>query len=227
VQGDGRRDGQGQHGEVTSSPEPSGAAGIAGWARGLDVAIGVTGLAVVGSTSLVRGVAGALGPVADLIVRSPPARGRALEVWLSGMAQRGASHRAAARRALAQVLDEVVPAVLAAIVDRVDVDAIAQRVDVSAIVDRIDLVALTEQVIDEINLPEIIRESTGSMASDTIQGVRMQGIAGDEAVTRLVDRLLARRHRRPRSALGESAALPADPEAVPAARDSGPTTEPP
>jgi hypothetical protein len=98
-----------------------------------------------------------------------------------------------------------------AVARRVDLDAIIERLDlteivlqrvnldvlVPAVIDRIDLAALAEEVIDEIDLPEIIRESTGSMASETVEGVRMQSIAADEAVGRVVDRLLLRRSRRP------------------------------
>ncbi|WP_432937028.1 hypothetical protein ACQPXM_24210 [Kribbella sp. CA-253562] len=40
-----------------------------------------------------------------------------------------------------------------------------------------------------VDVAEIVRESTSSVASDTVQGVRMQGISGDEAVGRAVGRL--------------------------------------
>ena len=85
---------------------------------------------------------------------------------------------------------------LNAIVAGVDIDAIAARIDIDAIIDRLDLGAIAEEVIAAIDLPEIIRESTGSMASETVRGARMQGIVADEAVGRAVDRLLLRRGRR-------------------------------
>ncbi|SES17309.1 hypothetical protein SAMN05216199_2326, partial [Pedococcus cremeus] len=88
-----------------------------------------------------------------------------------------------------------------AVLDRLDLTAIVMnRVDldvlVNAVLARIDLVGLAEEVIDAVDLPEIIRESTGSMASDTVRGARMQGIHADEAVSRAVDRILLRRNRR-------------------------------
>ena len=106
-------------------------------------------------------------------------------------------------------LDRIVAGVdLQAIVDRIDVDSIvgqldlnqivAERVDIDRIIERIDLAGLAEEVIAEIDLPEIIRESTGSVASDTVRGVRMQAISGDESVGRIVERLrLVRRRREP------------------------------
>lgn len=83
-----------------------------------------------------------------------------------------------------------------AVATRLDVDAVARRLDVDAVVDRVDLVALVQEVIAEIDLPGIIRDSTGSVASSTVRGVRMQSVSGDEAVARAVDRLRLRgRHR--------------------------------
>jgi len=81
------------------------------------------------------------------------------------------------------------------IVSTVDIDAVAARIDIDAVISRIDLVGLAEDVIAEVDLPEIIRESTGSMASETVRGVRMQGISADEAVGRAVDRFRLRRTR--------------------------------
>jgi hypothetical protein len=81
------------------------------------------------------------------------------------------------------------------IVSTVDIDAVAARIDIDAVISRIDLVGLAEDVIAEVDLPEIIRESTGSMASETVRVVRMQGISADEAVGRAVDRFRLRRHR--------------------------------
>ncbi|MEO8328772.1 MAG: hypothetical protein ABI586_02090, partial [Candidatus Nanopelagicales bacterium] len=56
--------------------------------------------------------------------------------------------------------------------------------------ERMDLMALATYVIEGIDLPEIIRESTGSVASETVRSVRMQSVGADEAVQRFVDRVL-------------------------------------
>jgi hypothetical protein len=81
---------------------------------------------------------------------------------------------------------------LRAIIARIDVDAIVATVNLDAVVDRIDVLGIAEHVINEIDLPEIIRDSTGSMASQVVRGARMQSIDADEAVSRLVDRVLRR-----------------------------------
>lgn len=116
---------------------------------------------------------------------------------------------------------------LDAVVAGVDIDAIAARLDIDAVIARIDLVGIAQEVIDEIDLPEIIRESTGSMASETVRGVRMQGIAGDEALGRVVDRILLRRKARKTQARGlddASEAFPEEPasKAEPSPTDVGP-----
>jgi hypothetical protein len=81
------------------------------------------------------------------------------------------------------VLDQVdLQRVADAVLDRIDLDAVAR--------DRMDLMGLADYIIDGIDLPGIIRESTGSVASETVRTVRMQSIDADEAVQRVVDRIL-------------------------------------
>jgi hypothetical protein len=123
-------------------------------------------------------------------------------------------------------LTEVVAAVdLEALASRLDVNAVVRQLDLDALIhavlERLDLPRLAEEVIDAVDLPEIIRESTGSMASDTIRGVRMQGIAADEAVRRGRGRLFPRRGR-------ESTGTP-DPDLpqAPAGQAETATAEPP
>jgi hypothetical protein len=81
---------------------------------------------------------------------------------------------------------------LDAIARRIDVDAVVGRVDLDAIVARIDVPGLTEQVIDEVDLGEIIRESSSTMASETVDALRVQGMRVDGLVSRIVDRMLLR-----------------------------------
>jgi hypothetical protein len=93
---------------------------------------------------------------------------------------------------------------IAAIIDRVDLDAVAATLDVDAVVARadldrviarVDIVGIVEEVLEAIDLPAIIRDSTGSMASETVRGVRMTGVSADDALSRVVDRALFRRRR--------------------------------
>jgi hypothetical protein len=116
---------------------------------------------------------------------------------------------AIATTALAQIhLELVVSAALdqldltQLVLDRVDlervVSAALQGIDLTQIVlQQVDLLGVAEYVVEGIDLPEIIRDSTGSVASEAVRGLRMQGVDADVAVGRVVDRMLRRRrHRR-------------------------------
>ena len=91
----------------------------------------------------------------------------------------------------------------AMVLERVDLQEVVStalvRVDLQQLVDtalaRVDLAAIVSHVLDEIDLAEIIRESTGTMASDTVQNVRMRGVSADELVRRSAARLLQRQAR--------------------------------
>ena len=82
------------------------------------------------------------------------------------------------------------------VVGSLDIEAIVAGVDVGKIIEGIDLETIARQVVESIDLPEIVRESSGAMASDTVRGVRLRTVEADEQVSRVVDRLLGR--RRPR-----------------------------
>lgn len=87
------------------------------------------------------------------------------------------------------------------VVDKVDlggvISAALRQVDLTQIVlQQVDLLGVAEYVIDGIDLPEIIRDSTGSVASEAVVGLRMQGVDADVVVGRVVDRMLRRRRQR-------------------------------
>lgn len=75
----------------------------------------------------------------------------------------------------------------------VDVNELAAKVDLEAMIDRLDLAKIAEEVIDELDVGELIRDSTGSMATETVEGIRVQGMNADLFVSRLVDRAFGRR----------------------------------
>ena len=98
----------------------------------------------------------------------------------------------AARLDIEPVMARVDPDMIA---KRLDVDAVVSRADLEAVLARLDLPRIAMEVIAEIDLPEILRESTGSAASELARGVRTEGVRADEAVARVVDRLLRRERR--------------------------------
>lgn len=107
-------------------------------------------------------------PVTDVVLRP--------ENWpsrrLRQLAETGFHQRQAAVAEATRLYRKVVPAV------------------VTDVVDQLDLARMARGVIDEIDLPEIIRVSTGSVASESIRDVRIQAIQADQAVGRWFDRVL-------------------------------------
>src|SRR3954468_6966704 len=98
-----------------------------------------------------------------------------------------------ARVDIARVIDRLD---LDDIVARVDIDRIAARLDLDPVIERANILELARYVVQEIDLPAIIRSSTASLSTDVVRGVRDQGADADRAVERVVDRLLLRRRGR-------------------------------
>jgi hypothetical protein len=91
-------------------------------------------------------------------------------------------------------LDAIVQRVdLDRVAEGIDLDAVAERLDVERVVARLDLAKLSLEVIDRIDLPEIIRSSTGTVANEGVRVIRMQTFGADRAITGLVQRMLGRR----------------------------------
>lgn len=95
-----------------------------------------------------------------------------------------------------------------AVASRIDVDAIAARIDLDAIIGRIDLLGLADQIIDGVDLPQIIRDSTGSLSEEAVRGVRSQGMQADDAVAGFVGRLFGRDRHEHEAAPTENGTAP-------------------
>jgi len=78
------------------------------------------------------------------------------------------------------------------VVDRVDANALVQRVDVQGILARVDMVGIVAEVLDEIDIGSIVRESTGSITGDAVDGARVTAMRLDGFVGRVADRVLLR-----------------------------------
>ncbi len=154
----------------------------------LDVGVAAVTGVVGGATAASRRLVALGKPVAEALVLSPPLvperyqPRRVVEL----LALRGSQQREDLSRELAAVLDRAVPLV---------VDELLRRVDLDAVIARLDLAKLADDVIASVDLPEIIRESTSAVQSETVREVRMRSISGDEAVGRAMERLMPRRRR--------------------------------
>jgi hypothetical protein len=84
-----------------------------------------------------------------------------------------------------EVADAAFPALVSYLVAHLDLN---QLVD-----DNLDLERLVTRVIEDIDLAGLIRDSSVAVTSEAVRGVRSQGIEADQAVARVVDRVLRRR----------------------------------
>ena len=205
-------------GEAGSSPATG--AALAGATLGLGIE--TARLAARGVSS----VAGSLAPVLSFAWNAPSLRERAAPVTrtidrLNGLwAGARPEHEAAATAFVADLLPRIVDGIveqldlttlvaeridldsvvdridLDAIVDRIDVDEIVRRVDLDVAVGRVDLLGITDRLIGEVDLPELIRESTGAVTSETVRSVRLLSAEVDRRIAYVVDRVLLRRRER-------------------------------
>jgi hypothetical protein len=81
------------------------------------------------------------------------------------------------------------------IIAGVDVDRVAGEIDIEAIIARIDMVGIARNLIEELDLPAIIRESSGMMASEAVRDVRWQSMSADQTVNSAFARLRGGRRR--------------------------------
>ena len=178
---------------------------------GIDVGIALVASAVggpvVATVTVTRGVVTRVVSVTEPLVRvlvlHPPLVPTRLQpgTVLARLSRRGRRERTALLLQLDTLLDAVVPRLS---------DELVRRLDLDALVTRMDVAQLAQRVISEVDLPEIIRESTGVVSSEVVREVRMRGIAGDDTVGRAMDRLLLRHRRVVADAPGAAPVVPAD-----------------
>lgn len=78
------------------------------------------------------------------------------------------------------------------LLDRIDIDRLMSRVDVEALLQRVELGPIVTDVLDEVDIGGIVRESTGSITGDAVDSARVTAMRLDGFVGRIADRLLLR-----------------------------------
>jgi hypothetical protein len=155
----------------------------------VDIALGVASKTLSALGVLGRPVTSLGGPWVRVALRPPllPAQLQPA-TWLRRAARRGAGYRSELMVDIEDVLARLIPVLVTELLNHVDLTHLVQE--------NVDVVVLAEEVIAEIDLPSIIRDSTGAVASDTLLGVRMQSIFADEAIAQAMDRFRLRLGRR-------------------------------
>lgn len=94
------------------------------------------------------------------------------------------------------ILDTVVPVAVNAVVSRIDMNEIVAQADITPILDRVPMTEIADYIIEEIDLPSLVRESTGGVADGLLGTLRFQAIQTDNFVSDIVDRIFFRRKMR-------------------------------
>lgn len=144
----------------------------------VDAAVALTAVGARRGSRGAVAVARALRPLTNLAMRPPLVPQRYWpERQLIELAALGRDRRHSAIAVVRQRCRQLVPAVATEILDQLELTALIQE--------RVDLDAL----LRGIDLPAIIRESTGSLTSDAMRGNRIQSSEADQAVAAWVDRV--------------------------------------
>lgn len=85
---------------------------------------------------------------------------------------------------------------LDALMTRIDIDALMTRVDVGALLERVDMAPIVTDVLDTVDIGSLVRDSTGSVTTELIDGARISAVRLDLFVNRIVDKILLRRKPR-------------------------------
>jgi hypothetical protein len=96
-----------------------------------------------------------------------------------------------------------------ALVGSIDLNAILDRVDMNALLERLDLPALINGVLQDIDLGDLIQESTSNIATDVRDAVRLESHSADDLLARIVDKVLLRRRPRDLATPNFAAGAPA------------------
>lgn len=79
---------------------------------------------------------------------------------------------------------------------RLDLNPAVAGLDLDEVVSRLDLIKLVEDLLDDIDLTDIIRDAGESVTTEMLTDVRSTGERADDAVEQFFDRLLRRRRNR-------------------------------
>jgi hypothetical protein len=143
------------------------------------------------------------------VINVSPLRGQVVQLdkrWQSLAARAEGASVTNLEKALGWVIDRIDPT--SVVLSRIDIDQIiAERIDVEAVVRRVDVVAVARQVIDELDLPEIVRDSSQTMAAETVDGLRRHGMDADRSLAEFIDRVLRRKQGRGPASAGPGSGL--------------------
>jgi hypothetical protein len=112
--------------------------------------------------------------------------------WVEDWAERGRAQQRRNEEVALRTVRAVRRAVVAQVIEDVDVDAVLARVDIDAVVARIDVAVLAQRLLDEVDVGQIVRDSSSTLAAETADAVRAESVRADRALGHLVGRVFRR-----------------------------------
>lgn len=137
-----------------------------------------------------------------------------LRPWAEQWAERGRAEQRHNEQAAASALRAAGAAVVNPLIDEIDVDAVVARVDIDAVLAGVDVSGLARRVLDEIDIGQLVRESSTTMAAETADAVRARSMRADGALNRLVDHILRRGEERQTSLTEVPSGLLSEPDVL-------------
>lgn len=151
----------------------------------VDAVVGVVAASVSTAGRASRPARAVARPLVGFALRPPlvPAAAQPA-TWMHAAARRGASLRVAVTSELAVRIDAALPVVAQALEGHADLTDI--------VTEHVDLVSVAQDLVTELDLPEIIRGSSSAVVSETVLGVRLRSVSADEALARATARVRSR-----------------------------------
>jgi hypothetical protein len=146
-------------------------------------------LVVVGAAATVVGGAAAAYRACEQL----PVVGAVLYRGRSELARRGELVIARSTEPVKTLVSTIAVDVVRLVLEQLDLTSLVRdEVDLDAIIADVDLIGLANQVIEGVNLPAIIKESTDSVTAEVMTDVRTQSERADDMISGFVDRMLGR-----------------------------------
>ena len=76
----------------------------------------------------------------------------------------------------------------------VSIPRVVEAIDIKAVLATVDVSGIADQVVRDLDLPQMIRTSSEALGTDAVVGLRLQSASADDVVDRFVGRFVHRHH---------------------------------
>jgi hypothetical protein len=83
------------------------------------------------------------------------------------------------------------------VLDHVSIPRLIEGIDVDEVLAELNLSDMARQVVDDIDLPDMIRTSSSALGTDAVIGLRLHTASADDVIERAIGRVVRRRKAAP------------------------------